>query len=290
LKLLKINKAEYSRTFQYSYLASGSKYRASCKLASTNNDADLMFRKPFKATFNGSSFSTYSGDLSYMTLRKRDPHGDESVNANNPLIAPFIFLTRCAGHPGCVLRFTDVISLEVSNQFIRSTRNISDGLLEVLLQNASAEKKRTEWKMVIDKASDSFCPSTITKTDLTSGSEFVYRLLDYTNLGSYQFPRRIQWTASSYPPTSPPRLLIQGTVIVTSASIPDQIDDSMFNLDSELKEAKSVWDMDQKTYIRMDPNLAIAKVQKKSARNVLLVILLITVIIIPIAVRKTIKT
>jgi hypothetical protein len=243
-----------------------------------------MFKKPFEAAFNGSSYATYSGDQSYMTLRKRDTQGDESVNRNNPLIAPFMFLTKCSGDPGCVLRFTDVISLEVSNQFIRSTRNMSDGLLEVSLQNASTDIKHTKWKMVIDEKSDSFCPLTITKSD--SKSEYVYQLLDYTNLGSYQFPTRVEWTASSYPPTSPPRLLKQGTVIVTSASIPDQIADSMFRLDSEEKAAKSVWDWDQRKYLRMDPGLVKIKAKNETARNVLLIVILFTTVVIPIVVAK----
>src|SRR6266853_6201998 len=100
----------------------------------------------------------------------------------------------------------------------------------------------------MDETGDSFTPQTIKFVAAGSKYEVVNRFLEYTNLGAYQFPSRIEWTMTSYPPTTPPTVLSTGTVAVISARIPDQIADSVFKLDSEEKSAAVVWDWDQKNF------------------------------------------
>lgn len=246
---LKYQKANvFSRTFQYSFMASGLKYRATRKLISgtSTNLTELC-----ESAFDGKSYATYTGDTRQMTKSSVNAPGDNSESANNPLTAPFMFLTRNSDNcMTCVLRSTEIVFLELTNGLILPTGQRSNGLLEISMPGLPLGKQPTTWKIDIDEAGDSFTPKTIKHVAPGSGFEVVNRLLDYTKLGAYQFPSRIEWTMSSYPPTSPPTLLSTGTVTVISALIPDQIADSVFKLDSEEKSAAVVWDWDQKNFIK----------------------------------------
>jgi hypothetical protein len=236
------NKGEYSRTFQYSYVASGLKYRAECKLISgtQTNSAKL-----FKSAFDGNSYSSYDADNRSMTRGKDNPPaGDRGHSSLNPLIAPFMFLPRSSieSMPS-VPRFTDMVSGKWTNGFILPTGQRSGGLLEISVPGFLYGVEPTTWRIAIGEAGDSFTPKTI-------GSrgpwDAVYRLMNYTNLGAYQIPTRIEWAHFSYSPTSPPTLSATGLVTVISARIPDQVADSVFRLDDEEKSAAVIWNWDQK--------------------------------------------
>jgi hypothetical protein len=57
---------DFSSTFQYTYIASGPKFRANCKLVSA---VQMNTRKRTEAAFNGTSFVTYNADTRSMTRR-----------------------------------------------------------------------------------------------------------------------------------------------------------------------------------------------------------------------------
>src|ERR1039458_778495 len=59
-----LNVKEFSRTMQYSYIASGLKYHAICKLIS-GTSTNLM--KQCESAFDGNSFCTYSVENRRMT-------------------------------------------------------------------------------------------------------------------------------------------------------------------------------------------------------------------------------
>jgi hypothetical protein len=81
-------------------------------------------------------------------------------------------------------------------------------------------------------------------------------LLNYTNLGSYQFPSRIEWMDAKYPPTIPPTILTTGTVTLTSARISKQVGDSVFELRNEEESADSILDWSAKNFVRVAPGYA----------------------------------
>jgi hypothetical protein len=118
----------------------------------------------------------------------------------------------------------------------------------------------TRWDIVVDGVGDSFTPKTISRVVPGVGAETVYRLLNYTNLGAYQFPTTIEWTESAYPPTSPPSVMSTGITTVISVRMPEQIADSTFRLDE--KSAAVVWDSDQRKLTKMPPELARACVKR----------------------------
>lgn len=246
--LKSLNVKVFSRTFQYSYLMSGMKYRASCKLIS---GTQTNIAHSFESAFDGTTYSSYSGDNRYMIKSNMNSQSDASQSLYNPLVAPFMFLTRSSkGCESCFLRFTDIVSAALTNGLVMPVGQISDGLLEISLPGLSVGNQPITWKVIFDKTANAFTPQTIKYISPGGKSEFIARLLNYTNLGAYQFPARIEWAVSLYPPTSPPTLLETGTVTVISARIPDQIADSVFNLDSEEKVAAVVWDWDQKNFIK----------------------------------------
>ena len=243
-----LNVKEFSRTFQYSLIASELKFRATCKLISGTQKNLVKLRE---SAFDGESYTTYSGDTRYMTKSRAYRPGANTESVHNPLTAPFMFLTK---HPDdcmvCVLRFTDIAASEFAKGLTLPTGQKSEGLLEISMPGLLLGKQPTIWKIAMDEGGDSFTPRMITMVVPGGRIEVVNKFLNYTNLGAYQFPSRIEWTESSYPPTSPPTLHSTGTVTVISARIPDQIADSVFKLDSEEKSAATIWDWDQRNFTK----------------------------------------
>jgi thiol-disulfide isomerase/thioredoxin len=243
-----LNAEVFSRTFQYSFIASGLKFRARCKLIS---GTQTNLAKLSESAFDGESYATYSGDTRYMTKSSEDRPGANSESAHNPLTAPFMFLTKQSDDcMGCVLRSTGIASGEFAQGLTLPIAQKSAGLLEISMPGLRLGKQPTIWKIVIDEAGDSFTPKMITMVAPGGRIEVVNKFLNYTNLGAYQFPSRIESTMTSYPPTTPPTVLSTGTVTVISARITDQTADSVFRLDSEEKSAAVVWDWDVKNFTK----------------------------------------
>jgi thiol-disulfide isomerase/thioredoxin len=242
------NEAPFSRTFQYSYIASGLKYRAECKLIS---GTQTNLAKLAKSAFDGNAYSSYDADNHSATRRKENAPGDRSQSPLNPLIAPFMFLTRNSEEClQCVLRLTDIVSPYWTNEVILPSGRRSEGLLETSLAGLPINKQPTAWRIAIDEAGDSFTPKTISRRSGVAGPEAVYRLLNYTNLGAYSFPTRIEWAHIAHSLTSPPTLHATGLVTVISARIPDLIADSVFRLNDEEKSAAVIWDWDQRNFVK----------------------------------------
>lgn len=276
-----LNIKPHTRTYQYSLIASGDKFRATCKLiATTTTNLGALD----ESVFDGKLFFTYSGDTRHMTKSSVYQLGSGSESAYNPLIAPFMFLTRRSDSCIiCLLRFSDITSNDFAVGLALPLGQSTDGLLEISMPGLPLGKHQTTWKLAIDESGDSFTPKSIEHIFPAFGKTVVSRLLDYTNLGGYWFPTRIEWAETSYPPTSPPTLLSTGMVTVISARVPDRIEDSVFNLDSEEKSAKVVWDWNQKQLTRSDPGAVKAIAANKTARTVMLLILF-TIAVIPIVI------
>jgi len=280
LKVLKAN--EFTRTFQYTYTASGQKYHAVCELISgTKNN----LAKQFESTFDGKIYSTYSADKRYMTTGSKDAKGDRGQSANSLLIAPFLFLTRADEDcPECMLRFTDINSGLFAKGLNFPPGQEADGLLKISMPGLPFGKQPTTWEMAIDAAGDSFTPKMFKHICPGIKSEVVIGLLNYTNLGAYQFPSRMEITQYSYPETTPPTVFSTELVVLVSARIPDQIADSVFRLDGEEKSAAVVWDWDQKKLGKMAPERAKVQAIHGTASKVLLLMILFTTLLIPIAI------
>ena len=287
LKSINVRKGVFSRTFQYSYLASGRKYRATCKLISATETNIVPL---FESAFDGQRYSTYSGQDSRMTTRSGNGPGDDGEDPNSPLIAPFMFLTgfsdRCLQ---CVLRPGDIVARVEATKPSLPTAEASGGLLEVTIPGQFLGRQQTTWKVAIDETGDSFTPKVIKFIDPGQKLEVVNRLLDYTNIGTYQFPSRIEWSMSSYPPTSPATLISTGTVTLISARIPDQLADSIFNLDNDEKTAVAVWDWDHRKFVKSPPHVP-RRIASRTARNGVVLLILLTTVAAPVLLLVAKKT
>ncbi len=281
LDLKAVNLQDFSRTMHYSFIASGPKFRATCKLISgtSTNITQLT-----EAAYDGKSYAEYSSKGSMVTSSRKEP-GSNSETPHNPIIAPFMFLTKLSDDcRKCVLRFTDLTSEGFANGVTLARGQKADGLLELQMPGLPLGKQPTTWTIAMDEDGGSFTPRTIKFIAPGSKYEVVHRFLEYTNLGAYQFPSRVEWTMCSYPPTSPPTVLSTGTVTLVSAHIPDQIADSVFKLDENA--AAVVWDSDQRKLTKTSPELVKVKTATRTARIVLLVVMFMTVVALIVVAKR----
>ena len=229
--------------------------RLACKLISATQTNLIKFSE---SAFDGDSYAAYSSGSQQMARGSRPPMGGEGESPDNPLIAPFMFLSSQSDDGVHILRFTDIISDEFTKGHSLPTGSKTNGLLEIVVSGHPLGGQPTQWVVGINEASDSFTPTIIRHIVPGQEMEQVSSFQNYTNLGAYHFPTKIEWTMSSYPPTSPPNVIASGTASLISARTPDQIEDSVFKMDSEQKEAVSVWDWDQQKLIKSaprDPNI-----------------------------------
>jgi len=240
---------EFSRTFEYYYLAFGRKYRASCKLLSGTR---TNLAKHFESAFDGTSYVCYDADQRYMTKSHSYQRGDRSECQYGPLVAPFMFLSRVSDDcPSCALRFSDVVAPDFTNGLILPRGQESEGLLHISMPGHILMKQPTLWSIGIDKTGESFTPRTIRWAIPGGGEETIYKLFNYTNVGTYQFPATIAWTASSYPPTSSQGVIATGMTTLVSIRMPEQVAGSVFQLNED--SAVTVWDWDQKSFTKSGP-------------------------------------
>jgi hypothetical protein len=239
----------FSRTFEYYYLAFGRKYRTSCKLLSGTR---TNLAKHFESAFDGTTYVCYDADQRYMTKSHSYQRGDRGECQNGPLVAPFMFLSRVSDDcPSCTLRFSDVVAPDFTNGLMLPRGQESDGLLHISMPGHILVKQPTLWSICIDKTGESFTPRVIRWAIPGGAQETIYKLLNYTNVGTYQFPATIAWTASSYPPTSPPSVIATGMTTLVSIRMPKQVAGSAFLLNED--SAVRIWDSDQKTFTKSGP-------------------------------------
>ncbi len=275
---------EFTRTFQYSFLASGQKFRAMKKYVSSTKTNVVRLDE---SAFNGTSHASYTGDSRSMAKTSTKPPGDNSETAHNPFVGPFMFLRKYSDEcPRCVLRPTDIFANEFAAKVTLPAPRKVKGGIEVSVSGQVLGKQPTTWTIALDESGDEFTPKTVTEVCPGSHYAVVHHFLSYTNLGGYQFPSKIEWTMSAYPATVPPTVLSTGAVTVLSARIPEAIADSTFTLDSEEQAAAVVWDWDQHRLTKSAPELARVTTGSKTVRNVFLLILVTTVALSPIVVRK----
>lgn len=276
----------FSRTFQYSIAASGTKFRAVCRLLS-GTQTNLSRLK--ESAFDGDTWASYWDDYHKMVKGRSLPPGDNSESAHNPLVAPFMFLTKFGvGRPNNVLRFSDITAGQLTRGLSLPSPTKLHGLIEVSIPALSAGTNGVTWQIALDEAGDSFAPRRITLIAPGSrGYRTVYNFFEYTNLAAYRFPSRTEWVMTSYPPTTPPTVLASGSDTVISARMPDLIADSVFRLDDEEKSAKIVWDNNSAKLVRMAPELADIKKANRTVKVALWLMILSTTMVFLFAGAKT---
>jgi hypothetical protein len=246
-----LNAKEFSRTFQYSYLASGPKYWAEYKLISATQ---TNLEKFSKSTFDGHTYASYSGDDRQLVKGSKPLLGDAGQSPFNPLVAPFIFLSSQTEEAGThILQFNDITSDEFRKSHSMPVGSNTNGMLEFAVSGPSRGGQPTHCLIGISEAGDDFAPTMIRQVVPGQKMEIAYSLHNYTKLGAYHFPATLEWTMNLYPPTSPPTLLASGTITLISARIPDQIADSDFKMDNEEEEAVSIWNWDQQNLTKSAP-------------------------------------
>jgi hypothetical protein len=263
LKAMRVNEGAFTRVFHYSYLASGAKYRVSCQLVS-GTGTNLV--RHTEAAFDGSIFYHYTADFRYLTKTREATLAGAAESQGNPLVAPFMFLTRQSDDCiNCDLRFTELATLKAPQELALLTEQELAADVEISVLGLPVGGQPTTWKLELEGAGEAFVPKTITR--ITSGwrLQTVNKLLNYTNLGGYLFPTRIEWTGTSYPATSPPTLSATGTVRVVSARIPREAPaQALFTLEEEAKVAETVWNADEHKFNRVAPEVAKAKAELAS--------------------------
>lgn len=273
LKKLKATTPTFSRTFQYSFITSGTKFRAVRTLVSSTH---RKVEKLSESAFDGSKYATYTGDERNMTVNTVSAPGDNSESSHNPLVAPFMFLSKYSDDcRNCKLRFTDLTSEAFTNAVVLRGEK-RDGAYKISLPGLTLGNQPTTWTIDIDEHGDEFMPKVVRFVSPGSKYEVVHNFLEYTNVGAYRFPSRIEWTMTSYPPTTPATVIATGSVTVTSARIRENMDDSVFRLDKEQNAAAVVWDWHQHHFIKSDPQLAKIRAAGKSTRAVLFVMFFVT--------------
>ena len=263
LKGMGVNGGPFARVFRYSYIASGPKYRVSCQLVSGTETNLIRHRE---AAFDGTTFYHYTADSRYLTMTRDATLAGHDESQGSPLLAPFMFLTRQSDDfINCGLRFTELASLKAPQELALPKGQGEAGDAEISLFGLPAGGQPTTWKLQLDGAGETFMPKTITRITPGWRCQTVNRLLNYTNLGGYLFPTRIEWAASPYPPTSPSTLSSTGTVAVLSARIPSGAPaEALFTLEEEAKLANTVWDRDEHKFNHVAPEVAKAKAELAS--------------------------
>ena len=257
LKIFKITNGVYSHTFLYSYLACGQKYQATSKLiAGTGTNLGAVD----ESAFDGRWYRAYSAQLGRSMTINMTNRPLEGLNSMNPLVTPFTFFkpSREGGRLR-LLTFTDITSGKLENGFTLPPAVRTNGLLEASWPGFVDANQKTTWKMMVDETNDCFAPSVIELINPGFGVVVVDHLLNYTNLGNYQFPSRIEWTEETYPPTSPPTVKSSGTITLISARIPEPVEDSVFELKDDETLADSIWDNAKQTFVRTAPGYAPTK-------------------------------
>lgn len=279
----------FSRTFQYSYIASGQRFRTQCKLvsASVTNVARLS-----ESAFDGSSYSAYDGDQRYVSRniqKTQKSTFDRGLSPCNPLIAPFMFLSGAYHDMQAPLRFTDLTDPAFTKGLVLPGGRKSGGSLEISTPESPSTNQQISWRIIIDDdAGDSFTPKTITKNATKPSIEIVYTLLDYTNLGAYHFPKTIAWTMINHALMLPPTPLSTGLVTTLSFGIPSQVPDSTFKIDES--EAAVVWDWSQRKLTKSPPQHATLHRSRTAARVIWLLMLLLTTAAVVVAYARSSAT
>ena len=111
----------------------------------------------------------------------------------------------------CMLRFTDIASSGFASGVNLPSGQSSNGVMEISLPGLDLGRQPTTWKIVIIEGGDSFTPSEVDMVTPGRKAELVNRLFNYTNIGAFRFPSRIESTAYRFPLASPPRVLFTDT-------------------------------------------------------------------------------
>lgn len=262
LNATRTNQEPFARTFRYSYITSGPKYRVGCQLVSGTRTNLIHHRE---SAFDGTTFYHYTADYRRLT-KTSDATLAPAEGESSPLLAPFMFLTRHSDDCiNCGLRFTELASLKAPQELALQKGQGGAGEIEISVLGLPVGGQPTTWKLEFEGAGEAFMPKTI--TGITPGGRFqtVKRLLNYTNLGGYLFPTRIEWTQSAYPPTSSQTLSATGMVTLVSARIPSKVAaEALFTLEEEAKLAETIWDADEHKFSRVAPEVAKAKAELAS--------------------------
>jgi len=260
LKAMGLSQGAFTRVFRYTYIASGPKYRVSRQLVS-GTGTNLVHHA--EGAFDGSFYYQYTADFRRLTITRDAILAGADESQGNPLLAPFMFLTRQSDDcMTCGLRFTELSGLKGPQELALAREQASAGGVEISVPGLPIGGQPTTWRLELEGGGEAFVPRAIVR--FTSGwrLQTENRLLNYTNLGGYLFPTQIEWAQSSYPPTSPPTLSATGTVMVVSARIPSEPPkEALFGLEEEAKLAETFWDADEHKFIRVAPEVAKAKAQ-----------------------------
>ena len=161
LRTMHVSGHEFVRVVRYSYLASGPKYRLTWQLVS-GTGTNLVHHK--ESAFDGTTFYFYRADSHYLTKTRDATLAGSDESPNNPLLAPFMFLTpRSDDCINCGLRFTELASLIPPQELASPKKQGETGDIEIsILLGLPVGGQPTTWKLELEGAGEAFMPKTIT--------------------------------------------------------------------------------------------------------------------------------
>jgi cytochrome c biogenesis protein CcmG/thiol:disulfide interchange protein DsbE len=237
---------DFTRTSHMTYTASNGKYREECR----NESPQTNIVKFTEKAFDGKLWSGFSTGTRSMSQKDGDNPND-GENPSNPLIQPFLFLSRASDDcTRCNLRFTDLRSPNILNGLILPDAQSSNGVLHLSFPGLPLLGSNQLWSIALDVADPDFKPRSISRT-IYGGSrspfnfEATYILSGYTNVGAHSFPTKLAFRVLDVPTNKLllPTLDSTGMVTLVSVRIPTQIPDSTFQLDES--EALGIWNVGQ---------------------------------------------
>lgn len=259
----------FTSTSAFFFIASGEKYRTECNVSTSTTNTVQVFQTAFDGTV-GSSFHT---NMLYMTQGDKDEPGDRSPNPLNPLIMPFLFLSKDSDScPGCRLRFKDILSREALPNARFTNAIVSNGVFHASIVGPVVDGRTTSWKISMETNGNDFTPDSITRI-IPGEGEQRYRLTSYTNLGRAWFPSQIEYQCFTYPISWNSTPVLTGLTVLVSAKIPEAISNSVFRLDES--RAKTIWNNDKKQAVKVSGEL-----RKSHHRRVIVRIATLTLFVI----------
>lgn len=265
---------EFGRRTWLKFLKSGSKYRVECTNEPVRsppaNTSNTNLVQKVVVTYDGATWSTYVDDYRYLVLGRTNPPGDPSPCPLNPVLAPFVFLSKESDEcKPCRIWWDDVASGNALTNLSYKGSILSNGLLEVTFAGLQLEGKTQYWSIVLDAQGTGFEPRLIKRVIAdTAIMEFVFE--SYTNVTIWSDNQRpVLITiplAFSYSGVElaggKPVPVLRGRTELVSVRVPKDLPATLFQVEDA--NALFVWDRDQNKLVKTAGPYAL--VQKKISR------------------------
>jgi hypothetical protein len=227
----------------------------------------------FESAFNGSIYFAYDADHRY--LAKKDtkiPELNRGQPGINPLIAPFMFLSKHSDDcPLCGLSLSDIVQTGASNTYILPESKSVGGALRLSLPGLPFRGQATIWNIIVGETDTDFAPQIISKVSSGLHEQSTHKLLNYTNIGDYKFPTRIETMFEANPNTPQASVVSTGLTTILMLRVLDHVDASTFEIGND--DASVVWNWNQAKFEKTNAALGVAIAKHKAWTPVVIIMM-----------------